>query len=88
MSIVAGCDVGSLTSKAAIMKSGRIIGSAIIKSKVKPQESADKAMDEALSSAGLALGDLQYCVGTGYGRKNISFVDKTVSEISCQVDRL
>ena len=83
MSIVAGCDVGSLTSKAAIMKNGRIVGSAIIKSKVKPQESADKAMSDALSSAGLRLDDLQYCVGTGYGRKKISFVDEAISEISC-----
>lgn len=83
MSIVAGCDVGSLTSKAAIMKNKRIVGSAIIKSKVKPQESADKAMRDALSSAGLTLEDLQYCVGTGYGRNKISFVDKKISEISC-----
>jgi len=83
MSIVAGCDVGSLTSKAVIMKNVRIVGSAIIKSKAKPQESADTVMKDALSSAGLTLNDLQYCVGTGYGRKKISFVDKAISEISC-----
>ena len=73
MSIVAGCDVGSLTSKAVVMKNGRVVGSAIIKSKVKPQESADKAMDDALSAAGLTLDHIQCCVGTGYGRNKISF---------------
>ena len=83
MSIVAGCDVGSLTSKAVVMKNGKVVGSAIIKSKVKPQESADKAMNDALSAAGLTLDHVQCCVGTGYGRNKISFVDKKVSEISC-----
>jgi len=83
MSIVAGCDVGSLTSKAVIMKNRKVVGSSIIKSKVKPQESADKAMCDALSSAGLGFDDVQYCVGTGYGRNKISFVDKRISEISC-----
>lgn len=57
MSIVAGCDVGSLTSKAVIMQNGRIIGSHIIKSKPRPQDSANAVMA------------IKYCVGTGYGRE-------------------
>ena len=54
MSIVAGCDVGSLTSKAVIMKNGRIIGSHIIKSKPRPQDSANAVMEGALASAGVS----------------------------------
>ena len=34
--IVAGCDVGSLTSKAVVLNSSRILGQAIIKSGFKP----------------------------------------------------
>jgi predicted CoA-substrate-specific enzyme activase len=80
---VAGCDVGSLTSKAVIMENDRIIGSSIVKSKAKPQESADAAMTAALAQAGLRLEDITYCVGTGYGRDRISFVNEAKSEIAC-----
>jgi predicted CoA-substrate-specific enzyme activase len=83
MSIVAGCDVGSLTAKAVIMEKGRIISSALLRSKTNPQLSAEAVMQEALSKAGLSMDEIKYCVGTGYGRKNISFVDKDVSEIAC-----
>ena len=83
MNIVAGCDVGSLTSKAVIMKNGRIIGSHIIKSKPRPKESADEALKGALADAGISQNDIQYCIGTGYGREKIDFVDEVVSEIKC-----
>jgi predicted CoA-substrate-specific enzyme activase len=83
MSIVAGCDVGSLTSKAVIMKKGKIIGSTIIKSKPQPQDSANRAMEEALSAAGVSMDEIQYCIGTGYGKEKIPFVNEVVSEISC-----
>jgi predicted CoA-substrate-specific enzyme activase len=83
MSIVAGCDVGSLTSKAVILKNKKIIGSSIIKSKPKPEDSANKVLEEALLSAGISQDEIQYCIGTGYGREKIPFVHETVSEITC-----
>jgi predicted CoA-substrate-specific enzyme activase len=83
MIIVAGCDVGSLTSKVVIMKNNKIIGKSIIKSKPRPQDSAELAMAEALSSAGISRDDIEYCIGTGYGREKISFVNEAVSEITC-----
>lgn len=83
MKIVAGCDVGSLTSKAVIMKNNKIIGSHIIKSKPRPADSADAAFQGALAAAGIGRNDIGYCIGTGYGREKIAFVDEAVSEISC-----
>jgi predicted CoA-substrate-specific enzyme activase len=83
MAIVAGCDVGSLTSKAVVMKSGRIIGSCIIRSKPRPQDSACEAMEGALDSAGVKAEEIRNCIGTGYGRERIGFVSEAVSEISC-----
>jgi (R)-2-hydroxyacyl-CoA dehydratese activating ATPase len=83
MSIVAGCDVGSLTAKAVIMKHGKIIGSHIIKSKPRPKDSADAALQGALSAAGVSEADIAYCIGTGYGREKIDFVGEVVSEITC-----
>jgi len=81
--IVAGCDVGSLTSKAVVLNSSRILGQVIIKSGFKPEESAHQVMEEALSRAGLSMKDIGFCVGTGYGRDRIPFVGKSVSEIAC-----
>ncbi|MBF0120089.1 MAG: 2-hydroxyglutaryl-CoA dehydratase [Desulfobacterales bacterium] len=83
MKYVAGCDVGSLTSKFVIMIKGKIVCEEIIKSRPKPQESAETVMDKALQKAGLKKENISFCVGTGYGREQISFVNKSVSEITC-----
>jgi predicted CoA-substrate-specific enzyme activase len=72
-----------LTSKAVVLRNGRIIGSDIIRSRVNPTESADRVMAGALEKAGLTLDDVVHCVGTGYGREKISFVNEAVSEIAC-----
>jgi (R)-2-hydroxyacyl-CoA dehydratese activating ATPase len=81
--IAAGCDVGSLTTKAIILDNTRIIGQALVPSSFNPEKSADQVMDMALSSAGLTHKDIGFCVGTGYGRERIGFVGKAVSEIAC-----
>lgn len=83
MSIVMGCDIGSLTTKAVILNSGRVLGTAIIRSKPKPEASAEAVIAEVLGKAGLEKKQIDFCVGTGYGRKSVPVVDKTVSEIVC-----
>ncbi len=83
MKYVAGCDVGSLTSKAVVMADGRILESVIIKSKPRPWESAEEVMKRALEKAGITMDDISFCVGTGYGRDRIPFVQEAVSEIAC-----
>jgi len=81
--IVAGCDVGSLTAKAVILKNGGRLCEAVIRAKPRPSDSADEVMQLALADAGLALDDIDYMVGTGYGREQIPFVHCVESEISC-----
>jgi predicted CoA-substrate-specific enzyme activase len=81
--IVAGCDVGSLTSKAVLLNSKRILGHAIIKSGFKPEESAQEVMERALQAANLSMKNIGFCVGTGYGRDKIPFIGKALSEIAC-----
>jgi predicted CoA-substrate-specific enzyme activase len=80
---VAGCDVGSLSAKAVIMRDGDIIASEVIFSKPDPAESGSEVMDKALAHAGLKQADIAYCVGTGYGRKSIGFANAVESEINC-----
>lgn len=81
--IAAGCDVGSLTTKAVILDNTKIIGHALVPSTFNPEKSAAQVMDMALSTAGLTYQDIGFCVGTGYGRERIGFVGKAVSEIAC-----
>ena len=65
------------------MRNRRILGAGMVKSRVKPSASADQAMDLALTEAGAEGREIAYCVGTGYGRNHIPFVDETRSEIAC-----
>ncbi len=83
MKIVAGCDVGSLTTKAVLMENKRIKKSAVIPSGPKPAVSATLVMEQLFADTGLSQKDVAFCVGTGYGREKIPFIDKAVSEVSC-----
>ncbi len=81
---VAGCDVGSTTGKALIMRDGRVAGYSIIPCAVRPEVTAELSLQEALSRSGLsAREELDYIVGTGYGRIRIPFASENVSEITC-----
>lgn len=81
--ITAGCDIGSLTAKAVIMKDGKIIASDVILASAHPEKSAADVMKRALDKAGVRMEDINHCVGTGYGRKHIPFMNSDESEIAC-----
>ena len=82
--IVGGCDVGSATGKAVVMKDGTIAAYVIIPSTTRPEETARTVMDEAVEKAGLSsIADLDYIVGTGYGRLKVPFANENISEITC-----
>ena len=81
--IVAGCDVGSLTGEAVIMRDDSIISQEIIRVRPRPEQTANDVMVEALARAGLSFNNIDYCVSTGYGREKIPFANSSISEISC-----
>ncbi len=56
---------------------------AIIPSRPLPSKTAEEALGEAARQAGIAVRDLQFVVGTGYGRVQVLDAQKTVSEIAC-----
>lgn len=79
-----GCDIGSTTGKAVIMKGNEIVAGAIIKSMIDPAETAKVVLAQACSQAGIgSTDDLAYLVGTGYGRNEVPFANENISEISC-----
>jgi len=83
--IVAGCDVGTLTTKVVIINDKSIIAHDIVATKATPDKAAKQAMDNALSKAGLSFKKIKFCVGTGWGRKKIAFAGKVSGEIPCFV---
>ncbi|RKY89939.1 benzoyl-CoA reductase, bzd-type, subunit Q [candidate division KSB1 bacterium] len=81
--ISAGVDVGSVSSQAVIMVDGKLFAYSNMRTGSDSPESARKAMDWALENTGLQLKDIQYVVGTGYGRVNVPFANRTITEIAC-----
>jgi len=81
--ITAGCDIGSLTTKAVILNNTKVLGFAVTRSTFDPVAGATEVMDKVLKDAGLKMKDIGFCVGTGYGRERIPFANKAISEIAC-----
>lgn len=81
---VAGCDVGSTTGKALVMRNGEVLGFSIIPCAVRPEVTAEISLQNALSESRISSREeLDYIVGTGYGRVRIPFASENVSEITC-----
>jgi len=78
----AGIDIGSTMTKAVILENG-VIASVIGHTGPEQRRLANKVMEEALRKAGLSFDAMTYIVSTGYGRINVPFADKQVTEISC-----
>lgn len=81
----AGCDVGSTTGKAVILCAGKVVGSALLPSRIDPEETARVALRQAQEKVpGWGPGSrFAYLVGTGYGRNEVPFADENLSEITC-----
>lgn len=80
--LTAGIDIGSVATKAVILRDNYILSSEVQPSGSKPKATADKVLEQALATARLARNQLQHIVSTGYGRRSIEFGEKSITEIS------
>jgi bzd-type benzoyl-CoA reductase Q subunit len=81
--ITAGVDVGSVSSQAVIVVDGELYAFSSMRTGSDSPESARVAMDWATEGTGLTLDDIGFVVGTGYGRVNVPFSHKAITEIAC-----
>lgn len=81
--ISAGVDVGSVSTQAVIMVDGKIYSYSSMRTGSNSPESANNAMDWALDGTDLTLDKINYVVGTGYGRVNVPFAKRAITEIAC-----
>lgn len=91
--IVAGIDVGSITTKAVILGDKppdlsiggggkEILTQTITLTKADPVSAAQSTFKEALKKSGLSPKDISFIATTGYGRRAIEFGNKTITEIT------
>jgi predicted CoA-substrate-specific enzyme activase len=82
MNYFAGVDIGSTMTKVVIV-GDKLETSLIGPTGPEHRKLANKVMEEALMRAKLRFDDLAYIVATGYGRINVPFADKQITEITC-----
>jgi predicted CoA-substrate-specific enzyme activase len=84
MAYAAGVDVGSTQTKAVIIdEDGRIVGRALTDTGANVIQAAENAYLVALQEGDIDEEEVEYVVGTGYGRYRVTFGNTQVTEISC-----
>jgi bzd-type benzoyl-CoA reductase Q subunit len=81
--LVAGIDVGSVSSQAVILADDKIYCYSNTRTGSNSPDSAYKALHMALDETDIRQDDLQFIVGTGYGRVNIPMAREAITEIAC-----
>jgi (R)-2-hydroxyacyl-CoA dehydratese activating ATPase len=80
----AGIDLGSTMTKVIIIDNTcRILAQVIKHTGAEHRRLANQVMEEALKQAGVSFNDVAACIATGYGRINVPFADRQISELSC-----
>jgi predicted CoA-substrate-specific enzyme activase len=80
----AGVDIGSTMTKVVLLdKSDNLLS--FIKGPTGPEhrQLANEVMQQALEQAILQIDDISYILATGYGRFNVPFADRQITELSC-----
>lgn len=84
--LFAGIDIGSQSTDVVIIDGNKeLVSYSIIPSGAVHSETALKAFDIACQQAKCRMEDIAYIVSTGYGRKNVAFAQKNITEITCHV---
>ena len=82
--ITLGIDVGSVSSQGVIMADGKILAYGNTRTGSNSPDSAHNALRFTLEAVEDLMEDqIDYCIGTGYGRVNVPFADRSITEIAC-----
>ncbi len=84
MAYAAGVDVGSTQTKAIVVNERReIVSRALIDTGANVVRAAEAAYQQVLREGDLREEEIEYVIGTGYGRYRVTFGNAQVTEISC-----
>ncbi|HXW65128.1 MAG TPA: benzoyl-CoA reductase, bzd-type, subunit Q [Burkholderiaceae bacterium] len=81
--IAVGIDVGSVSSQCVVTADGKLYAFSSMRTGNNSPDSARNAFNAVGEKTGLSLNDVHFVVGTGYGRVNVPFSHKAITEIAC-----
>jgi benzoyl-CoA reductase subunit A len=81
--ITAGVDVGSVSTQAVVMVDGELFAYGNTRTGSDSPNSAWDGMNFALEKTDLKVDNIDYTIGTGYGRVNVPMAQQAITEISC-----
>ena len=80
--LVAGVDIGSIATKAVVLREREIVGRAVTPTGAAPGPASEAVLTAALHEARVAREALQRVIATGYGRRVTPVADGTITEIT------
>ena len=81
--ITVGIDVGSITTKAAVVEDGNLISDRVMLTGYNAQDAGTKVYEDIIADLGIKASAVDKIIATGYGRKSVVIADKAVTEITC-----
>ena len=81
--IVAGLDIGSITTETVILRDGEVLTSIIMPTGANSRTAGERCLSAALKKAGLKQEEVSAIVTTGYGRASFPQATKMITEITC-----
>jgi len=80
----AGIDLGSTMTKVVILnRNDEICARTVKHTGAEHRHLANKVMEEVLEQAGLPFDEISCVIATGYGRINVPFADRQITELTC-----
>ena len=79
----AGIDIGSITTKAAVLEDGKVLGTKVGFTGYNAGNAGKKIYEELLQEIGIASDSIEKIIATGYGRNSVQFANKAMTEIIC-----
>jgi bzd-type benzoyl-CoA reductase Q subunit len=81
--ITCGIDVGSVSAQGVVMVDGELYCYGNMRTGPGSPESAINVFNKAVEGTGITVKDLHFTVSTGYGRVNVPFGNRAITEIAC-----
>ena len=81
--ITVGIDVGSITTKAAVVKDGELIADKVIFTGYNARKAGEEVFQQIVKSIGIQPALIEKIISTGYGRNSVTIANKAITEITC-----
>ncbi len=81
--ITVGIDVGSITTKAAVVEDGELISDSLMSTGYNAQQAGKSVFDDIIKDLSLTPSRIYKIISTGYGRNSVTIADKAITEITC-----